>query len=174
MTLEEFRAYILLRKRGLPQKTVKRSSSKAKLEYDRMCAAIGLLGSRAFGELQGSKATAKTKTYDANFVDTPTETEDNPGEGAFMTNHGSDVDHGEYDIDDTLLEILVAQEDADALVVSSFEGELESLFQETPELHSALVSYLDARQRLRECLFQEIFEGQEGFLVQGSAAAEDC
>ena len=119
VTLEEFRAYILLRQSGLPAEDRKKIviDNGGQLEYGRMCSAIRLLGSRVFGDLQGSKTTARTKTYDANFVETPAENDEHSHEGALVAHH---------------------------------EGELEGFFQETPELHSALISYLDARQRLRD------------------------
>ena len=44
----------------------------------------------------------------------------------------------------------VAQEDSDALTITTFEGELEDMFQEVPELLSALISYVEARGSLRK------------------------
>ena len=46
------------------------------------------------------------------------------------------------------MDALVLAEDPDALTVQGFEEELEQFFQETPELHEALISYLDARSKL--------------------------
>ena len=152
VTLEEFRAYILLRQSGLPAEDRKKIviDNGGQLEYGRMCSAIRLLGSRVFGDLQGSKTTARTKTYDANFVETPAENDEHSHEGALVAHHASYQDEGDGDIDEAVIEALVSQEDPDALQVAAFEGELEGFFQETPELHSALISYLDARQRLRD------------------------
>ena len=48
------------------------------------------------------------------------------------------------------LEQLVLAGDADALTVQSFERELTDLFQEVPDLHSALISYQEARGRIVE------------------------
>ena len=45
---------------------------------------------------------------------------------------------------------MIAQEDADALTVSTFEGEFEDFFQETPEMYEALTSYIEARSKLVE------------------------
>ena len=180
VSLEEFRAYILLRQSGLPAEDRKKIiiESGGKLEYDRMCSAIRLLGSRVFGELQGAKATARTKTYDANYVDAPAEP-DAPGEGAFVAHHGSYVDDGDYDIDDSLLETLVAQEDADAMVVSSFEGELESFCQAKVEGQASLQRILARTGRQiqglpRPDFLQGVLKGQERCLCQRGSVAEDC
>ena len=45
---------------------------------------------------------------------------------------------------------MAAQEDADALTVCAFENELEEFLQETPEMHDAMTTYLEARTRLLE------------------------
>ena len=76
-TLEEMRAYILLRNSGLDPEDKKRIivDAQGKLEYDKIVSAIQLLGSRFFGEVQSgsSKAGIRTKNYDINYVDTAEE-----------------------------------------------------------------------------------------------------
>jgi hypothetical protein len=52
------------------------------------------------------------------------------------------------ELDSEFLDVMLAADDADALQVQGFEEELESFFQETPEMHEALVSYVEARNRL--------------------------
>ena len=46
------------------------------------------------------------------------------------------------------LSSLVAQDDPDAILVQNFEAEFEDFVQETPELHQAMVTYVEARQKL--------------------------
>ena len=72
-TLNEMRAYILLRNSGLSADDKKRIivESKGELEHDKVTSALQLLGSRFFGEVQASgvRAPGRTKTYDVNMVD---------------------------------------------------------------------------------------------------------
>ena len=56
----------------------------------------------------------------------------------------------EPELDAEFLEIMVAAEDQDALLVSSFEQELEDFLQDVPDMHEAMVSYLEARSKLLE------------------------
>ena len=46
------------------------------------------------------------------------------------------------------IDALVAQEDADALTVATFECEFEEFLQDTPEIFEALTSYIEARSKL--------------------------
>lgn len=45
---------------------------------------------------------------------------------------------------------MAAWGDADAMAVQTFEKDLEELFQDIPDLHSALISYHEARARITE------------------------
>ena len=56
----------------------------------------------------------------------------------------------DHELDHEFLETLIAQEDADALTVSTFEGEFEDFLQETPEMFEALTTYMEARSKLVE------------------------
>jgi glutaredoxin 2 len=53
-------------------------------------------------------------------------------------------------LDQEFIDAMIAQEDADALPVSTFEGEFEDFLQETPEMYEALTSYIEARSKLVE------------------------
>ncbi|OLQ11318.1 hypothetical protein AK812_SmicGene4852 [Symbiodinium microadriaticum] len=106
-TLEEIRAYILLRQSQLSAEDRK----KIVVEF--------------FSDLQGQRAT-RTKTYDANMIE----------------------DDVEPELDADYMEALIAEQDPDAMQVQGFEEELEGFFQDTPDLQEALVSYLEARQKL--------------------------
>ena len=56
----------------------------------------------------------------------------------------------EPELDAEVIEALAAQEDTDALIVRGFEHELEEFLQETPEMHDAMTTYIEARTRLLE------------------------
>ena len=56
----------------------------------------------------------------------------------------------DQDLDFEVIEALAAQEDADALTICAFENELEEFMQETPQMHEAMVTYMEARARLLE------------------------
>ena len=68
-TIAEMRAYILLRNSGLGAEDKKKLiiDSKGILAYDDVVAAMKLLGSKFFQEVQtGGRVSSRTKTYDAN------------------------------------------------------------------------------------------------------------
>ena len=115
-----------------------------KLEYSKIVSAIRLLGSRFFADLQGQR-TARTKTYDANVMEEAISEEP---ERAFQASVQGLIDEAEPELDAEFVEAMVAADDPDALAVQGFEEELEGFFQETPDLQEALVSYLEARQKL--------------------------
>ena len=47
------------------------------------------------------------------------------------------------------VDYLAGQGDEDALLVQQFERDLEDMFQDVPDLQTALVSYQEARQRIK-------------------------
>jgi hypothetical protein len=146
-TLDEMRAYILLRQSQLSTEDRKRIVVEhgGKLEYGKVCSSIRLLGSRFFGDLQGQKVSQRSKVYDANLVEEPPADD---SEKAFTLSMAAGSEETEPELDGEFLDAMVACEDQDALQVQSFEDELELFFQETPELQEALVSYVEARARL--------------------------
>ena len=58
------------------------------------------------------------------------------------------IDENEAELDAEYVEAMVAVDDPVALAVQGFEEELEGFFQDNPDLQEALVSYLEARQKL--------------------------
>ena len=68
------------------------------------------------------------------------EQDEGKADQAFSATSSSYVDEPEADLEPDFLDLMVSQDDQDALLVSSFEGELEEYFQETPEMHAALIS----------------------------------
>ena len=165
VTLEEVRAYILLRQSQLTAEDRKKIVVEmgGKLEYAKVCSAIRLLGSRFFSDLQGQR-TVKTKTYDANATE---EVPPEEPERAFQASSTGAFEDVEPELDVEYLEAMVAAEDPDAVQVQGFEEELEGFFQETPDLQEALVTYLEARQKLlakkRSRGFWPVSSGKGGF-----------
>ena len=146
VTMEEIRAYVLLRQSQLSSEDRKKIVVEmgGKLEYSKIVSAIRLLGSRFFADLQGQR-TARTKTYDANVLEEAISEEP---ERAFQASVQGLIDEAEPELDAEFVEAMVAADDPDALAVQGFEEELEGFFQDTPDLQEALVSYLEARQKL--------------------------
>ena len=148
VSLEEVRAYVLLRQSALSAEDRKKIVVEmgGSLKYDKVSSAVRLLGSRFFSDLQGQRGAFRNKTYDANMVDEPGADEaDRVYHAAAAPPTGEEY---EPELEPEYLEALIAAEDQDALTISSFEDELETFFQDTPELQEALVSYLEARSRL--------------------------
>ena len=151
--LEEVQAYALLRQSLLPPDDKKKVllEHPGELKYDPVVRSFRLLGSKFFSELQGSRQNAKTKVYDVNLAE-PSESdwnrshEDASSERAFVA---LTEDH-DADFDQEFLEVMIASEDQGALTVHNFEQELEEFLQEVPEMHDAMVSYLEARSKLQE------------------------
>ena len=150
--LEEVQAYVLLRQSLLPPEDKKRIlvEHDGDLKYAPVVKSFRLLGSKFFNDLQGGRANNKTKVYDIHFTesfdgDGTRPSDDLGAERAFMTQ----VDEYE-DLDPETFDAFLASEDQDALIVSSFEQELEDFLLDVPEMHEAMVSYLEARGRLLE------------------------
>ena len=147
-TLDEVRAYILLRQSQLSPEDRKKVvlEQQGNLEYLKVCLAVRLLGSKFFSELQGTRSS-KTKVYDVHYVEEPDIHED--GEKAFQASASIlQSEEPDPELDQEFVGALAASEDADALTVQQFEEELESFFQETPSLQEALLGYVEARSRL--------------------------
>eukprot|EP00435_Cladocopium_sp_Y103_P008652 s5213_g2.t1 len=153
-SLEEIQAYVLLRQSTLPAEDKKKILLEhgGKLSYPPVVKSLRLIGSRFFHELIGSrffhefqtgKAATKTKVYDTMITEEQASHGDDGHERVvYVSTHEDD------EIDPEYVEALVAQDDPDAQLVQSFETEFEDFVQETPELHQAMVSYVEARQRL--------------------------
>ena len=142
-TLEEMRAYILLRNSGLSAEDKKRIiiEAKGELEYSKVTSALQLLGSKFFGEVQsgGVKVAGRTKTYDVNLVDESEQDVEDHDESIFVSMETSE-DHA--------LEVLMTEGDEDALTVQQFEDTIIESLQSDPEVASCLNAYADARRRL--------------------------
>eukprot|EP00435_Cladocopium_sp_Y103_P014094 s696_g3.t1 len=138
VTLEEVRAYILMRQSLLSSDERKKviMDSQGALTYENARKYIRLLGSRFFQDLQtgtGNRGT-KYKTYDVNHVDEE------------MT-----LFHEEEEMDEEMVLATLAEEgDEDAQFVHEFEEQILVACQESSELAGCFMAYQEARSRLRE------------------------
>lgn len=143
-TLEDMRAYILLRNSTLAPEDCKRIivESKGALKYDEVISSLQLLGSRFFNEVQGSSRTMGKKTYDVLMAEEDDETEYPPDqiESAFHTTEMPE---------DQVVDWFVQEGDQDALLISQFEDMVIETLQGDSETAAALNAYyVDARNRL--------------------------
>ena len=121
------------------------------LKYDPVVRSFRLLGSKFFSELQGGRPSGKTKVYDANAAEVndskqARSLDESSTERAFVTM----MDEPEAGLDHECMEVMLAAEDHDALVVHAFEQDLEEFLQDVPDMHDAMVSYIEARSKLME------------------------
>ena len=141
-SLEEIQAYVLLRQSTLPADDKKRVLlENPQLSYPPVMKALRLLGSKFFQEVQTGKATQKTKVYDTMVTE-------EASDGSCMVSQSMLADDDE--VSSEFLEALVSQDDPDAVAVQAFETEFEDFVQDTPDMQVALISYLEARQRLQD------------------------
>ena len=151
-TLEEVRAYVLLRQSTLLGDDKKRILLEhgGDLKYQPVVKSFRLLGSKFFSEFQSGRSSQKTRVYDVNMTETmegmSSEAPESYTERAF---HAQSEDY-DVDLDQDFVDALVSQEDADAMVVASFEAELEEFLQDTPQMYEAMTTYVEARSKLLE------------------------
>ena len=138
VTIEEVRAYILIRQSLLSSEDRKKIifESGGALSYDQAKKSIKLLGSKFFLELQNnSKMVPKLKTYDVNQVEDET---------VMYQEAEEEVD------EEVAFQVLLENGDEDACFVSEFEDQICAACQESQELAACFVSYQEARARLRD------------------------
>ena len=147
ISLEEIRAYILLRHSALAADDKKRIivESDGVLKYGPTRDRVRLLGSKFFTDLHG-QAKPKNKTYDVNVTETP-------GEEDTMVTFEPPDEHQE----EQAFQLLQDQGDEDAVFVAEFEEEVINAVQESSQLASCFSAYQEARARLRERVRQRGF-----------------
>ena len=145
LTLEEIRAYVVLRGSSLTPDDRKRvviesdSSGSGKLGMEEVSKSVRMLGSSFFQDLTGQKRT-KGKVYDAYALQVDeTEVEAEPVHRV-----------EENGWDDDWLEVLAADGDEDAALVCDYEGAVQDVVQEDGELASAYNAYAEAGKRLSD------------------------
>eukprot|EP00435_Cladocopium_sp_Y103_P037269 s436_g9.t2 len=143
--LADFKAFILLRQSSLSNEDKRKilTMTGGKMEVKAIEQSMRSLATRI---LTGQNEPKK-KVYPTNYIEEESSDLQDSLEPAW---HAASTGYDE-DIDDSdLVEQLASQGDSDALVIQSFEQDLEDLFQSTPDLQSALVSYQEARVKLSE------------------------
>ncbi|CAE7315683.1 RE1 [Symbiodinium sp. CCMP2592] len=145
VTIEEIRAYVLLRHSQLAPEDKKRVviESKGDLKYKETVKAIRLLGSKIFGDLQNKNATGnrgleRNKIYDVHY------TEENGAEDVYYS-----AVPEEEPSDEDLLCYFMDLNDEDAVYITEFEESIVDAIQDS-ELAPVYVTYQEARQRLRD------------------------
>ena len=138
VTMEEIRAYVLLRQSQLGAEDRKRiiMENKGELSYKQARQALRLLGAKFFQELQGVKANKKI--YDIHVSENTTEE---------PTALPAECDGGD---EDSIFQAMYDAGDEDAAFINDFEETLIEVAQESPELASCYATYLEARTRLKE------------------------
>ena len=141
-TLKSVIAFILLKQSSLNHEDKKKVLTMTNGVLEKT-AIEGAMRSLSTNVLTGSGAVEKI--YPTNFVE-PDETEFNKDiNQTYAMSHEEDEELT-YDT----IEAMASWGDADALTVQTFEKDLEELMQEVPDLHTALVSYHEARARINE------------------------
>ncbi|CAE7262600.1 RE1 [Symbiodinium natans] len=147
VTLEEIRAYVLLRHSLLAPEDKKRVIVEAKgdLKYQETVRAVRLLGSKFFTDFQNrsgpgnAKAMDRSKVYDIHMT-----TDDDTFEEVHMA-MGQDEDLS----DELILAHFLEANDEDAIYITEFEDQIVEAVQES-ELAPVFASYQEARQKLRD------------------------
>ena len=146
VSIQDFRAFVLLRQSCLSAEDKKKilTMTGGEVKTDLVENAMRSLATRV---LTGPNEPKK-KVYPINFTEEEI-TESETSETAWHVVNQGDEDGFLVDDPDMISE-MVMQGDADALVIQGFEQDLEDLFQSTPDLQHALVTYQEARQKITE------------------------
>ena len=145
VTIEEIRAYVLLRHSQLSAEDKKRVVVEAQgnLSYANTVKAVRLLGSKFFTELQGRGTSAagrpaeRQKVYETNF------TEEEVGE------YDADINFAADSEDDLWEAHMCEMGDEDAIYVAEFEDQIIEAIQDS-ELAPIYAAYQEARLKLKE------------------------
>ena len=141
VTVKDFHAFILLRQSNLSPDDKKKvlTMTGGRMEIKAIDQAMRSLATRVLS----GPGDVKKKVYPVNFTEEENSDVFEGGETAWNVSHDDEDDWDNLDS-------LIQQGDADALTIQTFEQDLEDLFQSTPDLQSALLTYQEARQKLTE------------------------
>eukprot|EP00435_Cladocopium_sp_Y103_P001047 s2611_g1.t1 len=147
VTMEQLRAYVLLRNSGLATEDKKKLivDSSGKLDYDTVVKALKLLGSKFFQEVHaGTKSSTRSRTYDINTV---TEEEAN-----LVTGVHPGVEESVFigETDESFIDAMLEDGDPDALICHQFEEAILDVLQNDTETASCYLTYVEARKRLTD------------------------
>ena len=147
VSLEQLRAYVLLRNSGLAAEDKKKLiiDSAGRLEYEEVVKSLKLLGSKFFQEVHaGNKNPNRNRTYDVNFS---MDEEINVVSGG---NQGHDEMVFVGETDESYIEALVEEGDPDALICQQFEDAVVEVLQNDAETANCYLTYVEARKRLTD------------------------
>jgi hypothetical protein len=147
VTMEQLRAYVLLRNSGLAAEDKKKLiiDSAGKLDYSEVVRSLKLLGSKFFQEVHaGTKNPARSRTYDINMT---MEEEINVTTGAV---HGQEESIFVSESDESFIEALAEEGDPDALICQQFEEAVLEVLQNDSETASCYLTYSEAQKRLSD------------------------
>jgi len=148
--LDELQAYITLRGSTLSAEDKKKVvidsqvSTDGRLTMPRVSAAIRMLGAGFFHEITTGKKTGKLKTYDSSTMVADQMEDDDEASQAYHADVHEEVN------EDEMIDVLVQEGDADAILIADFETAASDVLQGDEELASALNAYTEARRRLSE------------------------
>ena len=147
-TLKSIKAFVLLKQSNLGPEDKKKVLTITNGQFEKT-AIENAMRSLSTNVLTGG-GTDRKKVYPTNFVEESTESTTEATDLSYQDQNLYAASIDEEDLTPDMLEHLASTGDADALTVQSFEKELTELFQEVPDLHSALLSYQEARGRIVE------------------------
>eukprot|EP00435_Cladocopium_sp_Y103_P019549 s1700_g4.t1 len=147
VTVKEMQAFVLLRQSGLTNEDKKRvlSMTNGELKLQGVEQAMRTLSTKVLM----SSGETKKKIYPTNYVEPEDVPAGHDDEMSMHSTYYTQVDDDEG-VTNESLEQLVQAGDADALVVQQFEKDFEDMVQDVPDLHAALLTYQEARQRIND------------------------
>ena len=143
-TLKSVVAFVLLKQSCLSHEDKKKVLTMTSGVME-TTAIEGAMRSLSTNVLNSSGGQEKKKVYPINF----TEPDDVDSSKDFNPAYAMNLEDDEEANEETI-ESMASWGDSDALAVQAFEKDLEDLLQEVPDLHTALVSYHEARARINE------------------------
>ena len=144
-TLKSVMAFVLLKQSSLNHEDKKKVLTITNGVLEKT-AIEGAMRSLSTNVLTGQGSVEKKKVYPTNFI----ETEENEPPRDSGTGQAYVLQQEEEELTQDAIDSLASWGDADALAVQTFERDLEDLFQDVPDLHTALISYHEARARISE------------------------
>ena len=141
VTMEEIRAYILLRQSTLNADDRKRIivDNKGRLNYEEARKSLRLLGSRFFQEVQHGVVGKRTKTQEIHEVE-----EEEALVAQFEDTNAPEID------EEIHFQMLLDEGDEHAQFCHDFEEQILNVCQEHPDLSACFNTYQEARQKMRE------------------------
>ena len=147
VTVKDMQAFVMLRQSALSNEDKKKvlAMTNGEIKLKGVEQAMRTLSTKVlFGT-----GEVKKKIYPTNYVDTDETFNQHEGEQVPQSTFHVSAEEDEALTAETV-DYLAGQGDEDALMVQQFERDLEDMFQDVPDLQTALVSYQEARQRIND------------------------